>query len=90
MSKMLLRLRLMYPHPVTKSILEQHGCQIEEQTLVVVFPQGTRRERVTSSLSHVQRYRLILPDQSVFEELFHLTFQQSMLSLPFAVRKGGR
>jgi hypothetical protein len=90
MNETLLRLHLMYPLPVTEPILQRHGCQLDKQTLEVLFPTGTKREAVTSTLSHAQRYRLILPDQSVFEELFHLTFQQSILSLPFTTRTGGK
>jgi hypothetical protein len=86
MSEARLQLQLLYPLPVTEPVLQQHGCQIEE--LRVAFPQGTRREAVASTLFHAQRYRVILPDGIVFDELFHLAFQQSMLSLSFATQKG--
>jgi hypothetical protein len=91
-------LNLIHPHKMTVPLLEQHGCKIEEEVLKaplpfarlvpgditywVVFPPGTKREELFPSLPHARKYRLILPDGSIFEEYYNLDFHQSLIAQP--------
>lgn len=93
-----IRVNLMYQHKSIESLLEQHGCKIEEEVLQaplpfarlvpgditywVVFPPGTKREKLLPVLSHVRRYRLTLPDGSIFDENYYLDFHQSIIAPP--------
>jgi hypothetical protein len=95
----LIAINLMFPHVVTIPLLEQHGCTIEKRVLReplpcaglrpgdttywVVFPPGTKREKQSFSLPHAHTYLLTLPDGSRFDELYHLSFHQSIISQPF-------
>jgi hypothetical protein len=95
----LITVNLMFPHVFTMPLLEQHRCTIEKKVLQeplpcaglhpgdttygVVFPSGTKREKRSFSLSHAHRYLLILPYGSMFDELYHLSFHQSIISQPF-------
>jgi hypothetical protein len=96
----LITANLMFPQVVTMPLLEQHGCTIEKRVLQeplpyaglrpgdttywVVFPSGTKREKRSFSLPHAHRYLLTLPDGSMFDELYHLSFHQSIISQPFS------
>lgn len=93
-----IRVNLMYQHKSIEPLLEQHGCKVEEEVLQaplpfarlvpgdmtywVVFPVGTKREELLPVLPHVRRYRLTLPDGSIFDENYYLDFQQSLIAPP--------
>jgi hypothetical protein len=93
-----IRVNLMYPLKFVGPLLEQHGCKIEEEVLQeplpfarlgpgditywAVFPPGTKREEMLPPLLHARKYRLTLPDGSIFEEYYNLDFHQSLIAQP--------